>query len=224
MNERQEILDSRICKTINTIEDISFFMNNAECDFKNGVHLETFRQIMLDSSRRLAKASIQCREYYLTLSANRKKDQSVIDNKVSLTLNVSVDRIDYKEFSVYRLVLPILLPRKDGKASTCKDMWLNCVKACVEGYCRSHKGIKRLNNPGIAIIHRFNKYTDSNIIKDTDNYDVSFVVNILQAYFINDDRDASIYRCNIEDHKDNYTEVYVMEKRNLGLFITALHS
>ena len=223
MNERQELLDSRICKTIDTIEDISFFMNNAECDFKNGVHLETFRQIMLDSSRRLAKASIQCREYYLTLSANRKIEQNVFDTRVSIKLNFSVARIDYKEFSVYKLVLPILLPGKDGKKNTNKEMWFNCVKAGVERYCRQNKKIERLNNPGIAIVHRFNKFTDNNVIQDTDNYDVSFVINILQAYFINDDRDASIYRCNIEDHADNLTEVYVMEKRNLGLFITALH-
>ena len=222
MNERQELLDNRICRTISTIDDISFYMSNAEDDFRNGTHLETFRQIMLDSSRRLAKCSVQCREYYLTLSADRKSDQAIIDNKVAENIDISIKRIEYKEFFAYKITLPVLLPQKYGQVGTYKDMWMNCFKASVERYCESNV-IERIDNPGIAFVHRFTKYTDNRIIKDTDNYDISFVVNMLQTYFISDDRNASLYRCNKHDAFESCTEVYVMEKRKMGLFISALH-
>ena len=223
MNERQEFLDNRICRTISTIDDISYYMSNAEDDFRNGTHLETFRQIMLDCSRRLAKCSVQCREYYLTLSADRKKDQEIVDAKVAANIDISIMQIDYKEFSAYKITLPVLLPQKYGQIGTYKDMWLNSFKAAVERYCRNNNVIERIDNPGVAFVHRFTKYTDNRIVKDTDNYDISFVMNMLQTYFISDDRNASLYRCNKDDASESCTEVYVMDKRKLGLFISALH-
>ena len=156
MNERQELLDNRICRTISTIDDISYYMSNAEDDFRNGTHLETFRQIMLDSARRLAKCSVQCREYYLTLSADRKREQGIFDVKVASSIDISIKRIEYKEFSAYRIILPVLLPQKDGKIGTLKDLWLNCFKAAGERYCKN-KVIERINNPGIAFVHRLNR-------------------------------------------------------------------
>ena len=222
MNERQELIDNRIRRTISTIDDINFYMNNAESDFRQGTHLETFRQVMLDCSKRLARCSMQCREYYLTLSADRKHEQYRFDARVTYELDIRIEYIEYKEFSAYKIVMPVLLPARDGKEATDKELWLNCFRAAVERYCKKQI-IKRINNPGIAFVHRFNSFTDNNVIKDTDNYDVSFVVNMLQTYFIGDDRDASLYRCNTDGASKNRTEVFVMDKKNLGLFITALH-
>ena len=223
MNERQEFLDNRICRTISTIDDISYYMNNAEDDFRNGTHLETFRQIMLDCARRLAKCSVQCREYFLTLSADRKTEQEKIDTNVAEHIDISIKQIEYREFSAYKITLPVLLPQKYGKVGTYKDMWLNCFKAAVERYCSKNNVIERIDNPGIAFVHRFTKYTDNQIVKDTDNYDVSLVMNMLQTYFISDDRNASLYRCNKHDASESCTEVFIMDKRKMGLFITALH-
>lgn len=223
MNERQELLDNRICRTISTINDISFFMSNAEDDFRNGTHLETFRQIMLDSARRLAKCSTQCREYYLTLSADRKREQMIFDANIALSINISIKRIDYREFSAYKITFPIVLPNKDGKTGTYKEIWMNCFKASFDSYRKANGIIERMNNPGIAIIHRYSKYTDNQIVRDIDNYDVSFIINLLQNYFIGDDRYISLYRCNMHNTFENITEVYVMDKHHLGTFITALH-
>lgn len=170
----------------------------------------------------LAHIILEIRELYSVLpypAHYEALDLDTFDEDLSQDLNIIISVIDFYDFYSYKIKLPIILPRT--KSSLNRVLLTNSFQKAYNRLLKiSNSNLPKINNPIIVFENHFIKDSEHNGVKDLDNYEISDVLNIIQTYFIHDDRTASIYQRNVFNSFENYTLIYILEESNFISFFS----
>lgn len=202
-------------KLANQIADIGQLLKNTKLINSN---VEEVKKTVLINSMSLAKKVIDLRSFYLSLALNTKNEAVTFDKSIANSLNITINKIDYSDYFVYEITFPIIIPKKESKIN--KTLWNNSFISAYEHFSKTTSTpITRINNPIVIFENRFIRKEKNNGLKDTDNYELSILLNMFQFYFIEDDRNATIVNRNVFGCGTNGTKVYILSEDNLLDFL-----
>lgn len=205
MTDKQEFIYLKIGKTIDKLSSCTDFLSKAQFEYKQNPGSKNVTQIFAIESKQLADCLNDCRNLYCSFPQVTEKaiDRYNLDITESLGLKLEKEIISDEE--VYKITAPIILDKKMLN----KELWINSFTTLYSKY-----NITRLDNAVIVFEHHFDKYGNSKLKKDVDNYDKSLLINLLQLYFIKDDRNIDVFDTNIFNSNKNQTVIYILSKES----------
>lgn len=210
MTEKQELIYRRLGATVDKLDDCAHWLLIAQTEYCSEAHIGNAMQILLRESKKIAECVNECRKHYLSISPTPSKSKKSFDAEIAKSIDVSFELVDFGKFKAYKLTFPFILERK----YTDKTLWTNSYLAVLS----ENNKIERIKEPAIVFELNFDKFGNQNNLKDVDNYDKSLIINMLQMYFIEDDRNATVVSRNNVDSTENKTIVYVFDKKYLSIF------
>lgn len=197
----------KVIEKIKTVEQSLLSMNARG---SKSFHIKTISSAI----RKLCSCVIDLRLILLPLVASTQDMQNELDDDISDIIAINFDLIEFDDFIVYEITVPVIIPKTKSLIS--KNLWNCSFKAAYKHFCERH-GIKiqRIGNPVVIFENQFINETQGNGLKDTDNYEVSDLLNMLQYYFISDDSTATLAVRNITGAPKNQTKIYIISEENL---------
>lgn len=181
------------------------------------------KKILYLKKSKLANLVLMLRNIFASLPYSKSNEYPTIndfDNSLSDDFKISISIMDYLDFFVYKIKLPIILPRV--KSNVNRVLIINSFDKAYKKLLQvKQSNILKIDNPVIVFENHFIKDSEQNGVKDLDNYELSDILNIIQTYFIHDDRTASIFHKNIFDSFSNYTTIYILEEKNFIPFLVS---
>lgn len=144
-----------------------------------------------------------------------KSNLSELNNNSDLNnpLDIHINKTDYSSYFVYEITVPIIIPK--AKEQINKDLWITSFKAALTEFDYNYvKTLERISNPIVIFENVFSK-RKNNGLKDCDNYSISELLNIIQSFFIYDDRTATVIIRNIYNSStENKTKIIIISDDN----------
>ncbi len=150
---------------------------------------------------------------YLSENKLEYNDENT-DDKITNPFDIMIDRIDYDFYYVYKLYIPIILPKEKEQFN--KQLWKSSFRKAAEDYIdKYNKKINLISNPIIIFENCFTSNKKNKGLKDADNYSITEVLNNLQCFFVQDDRNATIAIKNIYNAKQSGTTIIILPEENI---------
>ena len=207
---KKDYISAKFDNIANALEDIS----NNICLLKLNHDIDSddvdVPDVLLNQTERLAKLLFDCRDCYLLFNSRTETDRIMYFNsRIQNTVNVKVEQLQ-ADYTGYQITLPAILPHKKSMTDTRQII----LQSLLQEFNNCDFAIEKIDKPAIIIEHRFDKYSKHKRIKDLDNYETSYILNVLQTKFIKDDRQAMLINVNNPNSFKNETVIYIINQTN----------
>lgn len=172
-----------------------------------------YKKAIISSIKKLCSCVIELRSILLSIIISPKETQEAFDNDISEIININFDLMEFDDFTVYEITIPVIIPKTKSLIS--KSIWNSSFKVAYKRLCENQKDvIERIESPIVIFENQFINQNQGNGLKDTDNYEISDILNMLQYYFIADDSTATTIVRNITGACENRTKIYIVSEKN----------
>ena len=155
--------------------------------------------------RKLRSIILDCKPTDYSSYNLTKEEFLSIDNPV----DIKISKTNYDNYFAYDIDIPVIIPKSKNQIDI--KLWYTSFQTAIREYKNSNNcEISLISNPVIIFENLFRYKSKGNGVKDTDNYSITELLNILQGLFIEDDRNATTVIRNIYNSSKNQTHILIV--------------